>query len=41
MNISQYIKQHPELRRLDFITVYDTIVALINDGKLEWVIEDV
>lgn len=41
MNISQYIKQHKELSRLDFMTVYDVIIALLKDGKMEWVIDDV
>lgn len=41
MNISQYIKQHEKLSKMDFITVYDVIIELIKDGKMEWVMENV
>ncbi len=35
MNISEYIKSNSKLKRLDFLTVYITIVELIKDGKVE------
>ena len=34
MNISQYINSKPILKELHFTTVYQTIIALISDGKL-------
>lgn len=34
-NISDYIKSKPALKRLDFLTVYLTIVELIKDGQIE------
>ena len=40
MNISQYIKQNERLNKLDFITVYNVIVELIEDGKMEWMFDD-
>lgn len=36
MSISEYIKQHSKLSKLDFLTVYEVIIALLRDGKLEW-----
>ena len=34
-NISDYIKSKPALKRLDFLTVYLTIVELIKSGEIE------
>ena len=34
-NISEYIKSKPALKRLDFLTVYLTIIELVKDGKIE------
>ena len=34
-NISEYIKSKPALNRLDFLTVYLTIIELVKDGKIE------
>lgn len=34
-NISNYIKSNNQLKSLDFLTVYLTIVELAKDGKLE------
>ncbi len=36
MSISNYIKNHEKLKEMDFITVYNTIMQLIIDGKMEW-----
>lgn len=33
-NISEYIKSNKKLKRLDFLTVYLTIIELIKDGKI-------
>lgn len=33
-NISEYIKANKRLKRLDFLTVYLTIVELMKDGKV-------
>lgn len=33
MNISKYIKNHKELKEMDFLTVYKTIIELIKDGR--------
>lgn len=34
-NISDYIKSNKNLKSLDFLTVYLTIIELIKDGKIE------
>ena len=34
-NISDWIKSKPALKRLDFLTVYLTIIELIKDGQIE------
>ena len=34
MNLSDYIKNHPVLQQMDFLTVYKTIQALIADGYI-------
>lgn len=34
-NICNYIKNNKTLEKLDFLTVYLTIVELCKDGKLE------
>ena len=39
--ISQYIKNHKDLSRLDLETVYTTIIALMEDNRLEWDYEKV
>ena len=36
MTITQYIKQNDELKELDFVSVYATIITLIQDKKLVW-----
>ena len=36
MSISSYIKNHEKLKEMDFLTVYNTIIELILDGRLEW-----
>jgi len=33
-DISAYIKSNKKLKRLDFLTVYLTIIELIKDGKI-------
>ena len=33
--ISEYIKSNKRLKKLDFLTVYLTIVELIKDGKID------
>lgn len=33
-DISEYIKSNKKLKRLDFLTVYLTIIELIKDGKI-------
>lgn len=40
MNIEKYIKNHEKLKKLDFLTVYKTILTLMQDGYL-MVAEDV
>lgn len=35
-NICKYIKNNEELKNLDFLTVYLTIVELLKDGKMEF-----
>ena len=40
MNIEKYIKSHEKLKDLDFLTVYETILTLMQDGYL-MVAEDV
>ena len=39
MNISQYIKSNKELSKMDFMTVYSTIIELLKDNRLEWKFE--
>ena len=34
MSIKSYIESNPELNCLNYITVYQTIISLIGDGKL-------
>ena len=34
-DISAYIKSNKKLRKLDFLTVYLTIVELIKDGQIK------
>lgn len=34
MNISEYIKSNAKLKKMDFLTVYSTILELIKDGKI-------
>lgn len=34
-DISEYIKTNKQLKNLDFLTVYLTIIELIKDGKIE------
>lgn len=34
-DISNYIKSNPSLRRMDFLTVYLTIIELVKDGQIE------
>ena len=41
MTISSYIKNHKKLSVFDFQTVYETIIALIQDDKLDWPIENI
>ena len=36
MSLSEYIKQHEELSKLDFLTVYDVIIVLLKEGRMEW-----
>ena len=36
MTITQYIKGNDELKELDFVSVYVTIITLIQDKKLSW-----
>ena len=36
LSISEYIKTHEELKDLDFVTAYSTIIALLNDKRMEW-----
>lgn len=40
MNITEYIKSNEKLKNLDFLTVYETILTLIQDGYI-MVAEDV
>lgn len=35
MSISKYIKNHEELNGMDFVMVYDIIIALVEDGKID------
>mgnify|MGYP004463967413 CR=1 FL=1 len=35
-NICKYIKGNKQLKNLDFLTVYLTIVELYKDGKMEF-----
>lgn len=41
MSLSQYIKNHKELSKYDFATVYFIIIELLKDGKMEWNTKDV
>lgn len=34
-DISTWIKSKPALKRLDFLTVYLTIIELVKDGQIE------
>lgn len=34
-SIEKYIKSNPTLKKLDFLTVYLTIVELVSSGKME------
>lgn len=34
-DISAWIKSKPALKRLDFLTVYLTIIELVKDNKIE------
>lgn len=34
-DISAWIKSKPALKRLDFLTVYLTIIELVKDGQIE------
>lgn len=36
MNIKNYIQTNENLKNLDFLTVYLTIIELLRDGKLEF-----
>ena len=36
MKLAEYIKGNEVLSKLDFLTVYLTLVELIKDGYLEW-----
>lgn len=37
MSLSEYIRTHEKLGKYDFITVYDIIIELLKDGKMEWI----
>ena len=41
MTILSYIKNHEKLSLLDFSTVYQVIIALLQDGKMDWPIENI
>ena len=34
MNIKEFIKSHPTLKNLDFLTVYTTLETLIREGYI-------
>ena len=34
-NIAEYIKRNKKLNKLDFLTVYLTIVELVKDGQID------
>jgi hypothetical protein len=36
LSLSNYIKNHKELSKYDFATVYFIIIELLKDGKMEW-----
>ncbi len=36
MTIYNYIRNHKELSQFDISLVYEVIIALIQDGKLDW-----
>ena len=36
MSLSNYIKNHKELSKFDFATVYSIIIELMRDGKVKW-----
>lgn len=35
MSISKYIKNNKDLKGMDFVMVYDIIIALVEDGKID------
>ena len=35
MSISKYIKNSKDLKGMDFVMVYDIIIALVEDGKID------
>lgn len=35
MSISKYIKNHEEPNGMDFVMVYDIIITLVEDGKID------
>lgn len=41
MTISSYIRNHSVLSRFDFSVVYEVIFALIQDGKMDWPVDNV
>lgn len=41
MSISSYIRNHQKLSLLDFATVYEVIIALIQDEKMDWPVESI
>ena len=41
MSLSNYIKNHKELSKYDFATVYSILIELLKDGKMEWGTSDV
>ena len=41
MSLSHYIKNHKELSKYDFATVYFIIIELLKDGKMKWDTSDV
>ena len=41
MTISSYIRNHPTLSQFEFSVVYDIIFELIQDGKMDWPVDNV
>lgn len=35
MELSQYIRNNKHLKELDFVTVYLTLITLVEEGKLD------